>query len=135
MNKQMLIGHVGRDAEIRYTQSGQAVASFSVATSEKWKDKDGERKEKTTWHNITAWGKLAEICGEYVTKGRQVFVEGRTEHEEYEKDGQKRRATKVVASTVQLLGDRGERKADAGESSGRNDEPDLGTSAGDDIPF
>jgi single-strand DNA-binding protein len=109
VNKVILIGNLGRDPELRYTQSGQAVANFSLATSENWNDKtSGERIERTEWHRIVAWGKTAELCSQYLSKGRTVYVEGRLQTREYEdKEGIKRRTTEIVASNVTFLGSRG----------------------------
>lgn len=107
INKVILIGNLGRDPEVRYTQSGTAVASFSIATSERWTDRDtGENRERTEWHRIVAFGKLGERCGEYLAKGRQVYVEGRLQTSSYEKDGITRYTTDIVASVVQFLGGR-----------------------------
>ena len=105
MNKAIIVGRVGRDAEVRFTPAGTYVANFSVATSEKWKDKQtGEKKERTEWHNIQAWNKLAEICGEYVVKGMMVYVEGSIRSSEYEvKDGTMKHKTDIVATTVEFL--------------------------------
>lgn len=105
VNKVILIGLLGLDPQIRYTPSGAAVANFSIACSEKWKDRDGKTQEKTEWIKIVAWNKLAEICGEYLSKGRPVFVEGRLQTREYEaKDGSKRYVTEVIAQSIQFLG-------------------------------
>lgn len=110
INRVMLIGNVGRDAEVRYTQSGQAVASFSLATSEVYSDKtSGERQERVEWHNVVAWGRQAEIAGQYVKKGRQVFVEGRLQTRDWvDPQGVKHYKTEVVARNFQLLGRRDE---------------------------
>lgn len=106
LNKVMLIGRLGSDPELRYTPDGTAVANFSIATSEEWKDKNsGEKKERTEWHRIVAWRKLGEICGEYLAKGKQVYVEGRIQTRSWEdKDGNKRYTTEIVASDIQFLG-------------------------------
>jgi single-strand DNA-binding protein len=107
LNKVMLIGNLGKDPEIRYTQDGSPVASFSLATSENWTDKSGNRQEHTEWHNIVAWTKLADLCKRYLSKGRQVYVEGRLRTREWnDKDGNKRRTTEVIASQMVLLGAR-----------------------------
>jgi single-strand DNA-binding protein len=110
INKVMLIGYVGRDAEIRYTQGGAAVANFTLATSESFGGKDGgERQEKTEWHSIVCWGRQAEIAGQYVKKGRQLFVEGRIETRNWvDPQGVKHYKTEIVARNFQLLGRRGE---------------------------
>ncbi|MDI6686905.1 MAG: single-stranded DNA-binding protein [Desulfobacterales bacterium] len=106
LNKVMLIGRLGSDPELRYTPDGTAVASFSIATSEEWKDKNtGEKKERTEWHRVVAWRKLGEICGEYLAKGKQVYVEGRIQTRSWEdKDGNKRYTTEIIASDIQFLG-------------------------------
>ncbi len=116
VNKAIIVGHLGSDPEVRYTQGGQAVASFNIATSETFNDKNGERQERTEWHRIVAWGKLAELCGEYLKKGRQAYVEGRLQTRQWDdKDGNKRYTTEIVAQTVQFLGSRGD---SAGDSAG-----------------
>lgn len=106
INKAIIIGHLGRDPEIRYTASGQPVASFSVATTEVWKDRStGEKKEQTQWFQISAFDRLAEICGQYLSKGRQVYIEGRIRGNEWEdKEGNKRFSINITASTLQMLG-------------------------------
>ena len=109
VNKVILIGNLGKDPEVRYTPGGAAVVSFSIATTESWKDKQsGEKVEKTEWHNITAFGKLAEICGEYLKKGSQVYVEGRIQTDKYQdkQTGQDRYSTKVIINDMQMLGGR-----------------------------
>ena len=101
INKVILVGNLGQDPEVRYTQDGTAVATFSIATSESWKDKTtGDKKERTEWHRIVAWRKLGEICGEYLSKGRQVYVEGKLQTRSWEKDGVTRYTTEVVATDV-----------------------------------
>jgi single-strand DNA-binding protein len=142
VNKVILIGNLGRDPELRYTPGGQPVASFSVATNERWNDRDGKPQERTEWHRIVVWGKQAENCANYLAKGRPVYIEGRLQTREWEdKEGQKRQTTEVVAQTVQFLGPRegGGREA-PGRSAGAPSaprEPESGPPAGgsDDIPF
>jgi single-strand DNA-binding protein len=113
VNKVILIGNLGRDPELRYTQGGQAVANFTLATTENWTSKGGEREERTEWHRIVAWGRTAELCAQYLAKGRTVYIEGRLQTREWEnKEGQKQRTTEVNALTVQFLG--GPRGAAAG---------------------
>jgi single-strand DNA-binding protein len=109
VNKVILIGNLGRDPETRYTNSGSSVTTFSVATSDQFTDKGGNRQERTDWHNIVVWGKQGELCAQYLKKGRQVYLEGRISYREYEaKDGTgKRKATEIVALTVRFLGSRG----------------------------
>ena len=104
LNKVILVGNLGADPEMRYTASGTAVAKFSLATSRKFTGKDGQRQEKTEWHRIVAWRKLAEICGQYLSKGKQVIIEGRIEYGSYEKDGVKHYTTDIVAENMQMLG-------------------------------
>ena len=109
VNKVILIGNLGRDPETRYTNSGSSVTTFSVATSDTFNDKGGNRQERTDWHNIVVWGKQGEMCAQYLKKGRQVYIEGRISYREYEaKDGTgKRKSTEIVALTVRFLGGRG----------------------------
>ena len=132
-NLVILLGNLGRDPEVRYTKSGQAVASFSLATSEKWTGKDGNKEEKTEWHRITAWGKLGEICGEYLSKGKQVYIEGRLQTREWEdKDGNKRQTTEIVANNMTMLGQAGGGSQSGGYSSSAGGSDDF---EDDDIPF
>jgi len=106
VNKAILIGRLGRDPELRHTQSGQPVCDFSIATSESWNRKDGSgREERTEWHRIVAWGRTAELCAQYLSKGRTAYVEGRLQTREWEnREGQKQRTTEIVAYTVKFLG-------------------------------
>jgi single-strand DNA-binding protein len=140
INKAILIGRLGSDPEVRYTPSGVAVANFSIATSEEWRDKDsGEKKERTEWHRIVAWRKLGEICGEYLSKGRQVYIEGRIQTRDWEdKDGNKRYTTEIVANDVQFLGGRdsgsGDRAASSASTSDYQGSP-MQAPEDDDIPF
>ena len=107
LNKVMIIGRLGRDPEIRYSQQGTAVVNFSVATSDTWLDKNtGQRQERTEWHRIVVFGKQAENCEKYLSKGRQVYIEGKLQTSTYEKDGQTHYATDIIANTVQFLGNR-----------------------------
>ena len=139
INKVILIGRLGSDPEIRYTPSGVAVANFSIATSEEWKDKDsGEKKERTEWHRIVAWRRLGEICGEYLSKGKQVYIEGRIQTRSWEdKDGNKKYTTEIVANDIQFLGSRD--TSDRGRPSGGGGGDFQGSPgpgpADDDIPF
>jgi len=111
INKVILVGNLGRDPEIRYTPSGVAVANFTVATTERWKDKNsGEMQEKTEWHRIVAWRRLGEICGEYLSKGRQVYIEGKLQTNQWEKDGVTRYTTEIVASEMKMLGSKTPRR-------------------------
>jgi single-strand DNA-binding protein len=107
INKVILIGNLGKDPELRYTPGGQAVASFSLATSEKWRDKDGVMQDKTEWHNIVVWGRQAEVAKEYLAKGKQVYIEGRIQTRSWEdKEGNKRYTTEIVGQRMQFLGTR-----------------------------
>jgi len=140
INKAILVGNLGQDPEIRYTPSGLAVANFSLATSESFKGKDGQRETKTEWHKIVAFGKLAEICGEYLNKGKQIYIEGRIQTRQWEdKDGNKRYTTEIVANQMQMLGTKGGSGGgfDKGESSSGGpptaEEPPPADM--DDIPF
>jgi single-strand DNA-binding protein len=109
INKVILVGNVGRDAEVRFTQNGTAVGSFSLATSESFNDRDGQRQERTEWHNVVVWGKQAEIAGQYVKKGKQLYVEGRLQTRDWvDPQGVKHYRTEVVANRFQLLGRRDE---------------------------
>lgn len=118
VNKVILIGNLGADPEVRFTPGGQAVANFRIATSESWNDKNGQKQERTEWHRIVVWGKLAELCGEYLKKGRQCFVEGRLQTREWtDKENRKNYTTEVVATGVTFLG--GRDGASAGEGGGR----------------
>lgn len=119
VNKAIIIGRLGADPEVRYTQGGTAVANFNIATDESWTDKDGQRQEKTEWHRIVAWGRTAEICGEHLKKGREVYVEGRIETREWQdKDGQRRRTTEIKAWSVQFIGSAQDNQAGAGQQVG-----------------
>ena len=138
LNKVMLIGNLGKDPEVRFTASGQAVASFSLATSEKFKGKSGEWEERTEWHNITLWGKLAEIAGEYLSKGKTIYVEGRLQTRKWQdKSGNDRYTTDIVGDKMQMLSAKGERSSGEPSSTpkagGSNyEEPPF---QDDDIPF
>jgi len=119
VNKVILIGNLGADPEMRYTQSGMAVANFRIATSDRFKDREGEWQERTEWHRIVFFGRTAEVCGEYLSKGKQVYVEGRLQTRSWEdKDGQTRYTTEVVGREMKMLGQRGE--AGAGGQKGRS---------------
>ena len=105
VNKVILVGRLGRDPEVRYTPSGVTVANFTVATSEEWNDREtGEKQERTEWHRIVAWRRLGEICGEYLRKGKQVYIEGKIQTKSWEdRDGKKRYTTEIVAQNMQML--------------------------------
>jgi single-strand DNA-binding protein len=119
VNKAIILGNLGRDPEVRFTQSGRAVANFPVATTDTWMDQENGRQERTDWHNIVVWGKQAESCGQYLSKGRQVYVEGRIQTRSYDdRDGNKRYVTEIVAQRVQFLG--------GGGGEGRSGQYDSG---------
>jgi single-strand DNA-binding protein len=123
LNKVMLIGNLGKDPEVRYTPGGQAVANFNIATNESWTDKSGSKQERTEWHRIVVWGKTAELCGEYLSKGRQVYIEGRLQTREWtNKEGAKQYTTEIVANQVLFLsgGERGAGRARSGASGGED---------------
>lgn len=105
VNKVILLGRLGQEPELKYTPGGAAVCNFSLATTEAWTDKSGQKQEKTEWHRVVVWGKLAELCNQYLSKGRQAFVEGRLQTRSWDdKDGNKRYTTEIMASTVQFIG-------------------------------
>ena len=151
VNKVMLVGRLGRDPEVKSTPSGTTLAKFSIATDEKFTDKEGNRQERTEWHNIIVWGKLGDICGQYLRKGKLVFIEGslRTDTWEDKESGKKMYRTEIVASNMQMLGPRGEDEGGGaprssgggawsggrsqGQSSGNSN--DFGGDPDDEIPF
>ena len=157
VNKVILVGNLGADPDMRYTPSGQGVCELRIATSESWNDKNGQRQERVEWHRVVVWGKRADVCAKYLSKGRQVYVEGRIQTRTYDdKEGQKRYITEVIANDVQFLGG-GARDGAGGGPRARSDEgpaapadSDFGGGAGggsyggpagggggsdDDIPF
>src|ERR1051326_4683418 len=122
VNKVILVGRLGQNPEIRYTPSGAAVANFSVATNESWMDKSGQKQEKTEWHKVVVWGKTAENCGQYLSKGRQIYIEGRLQTRQWQdKDGQTKYTTEIQAQTVQFLGGGGAGGPASGGHSGGSD--------------
>lgn len=124
INKVILVGNLGQDPEVRYSQSGSAICSLSIATSESWKDKEGNQQERTEWHRCKVFGKLAEICGEYLKKGRQVYIEGALRTEKYtDKAGVEKYSTDVIVSEMQMLGGK------EGESGGQRERPARGGSS------
>lgn len=139
VNKAILLGRLGKDPDLRYTSSGKAVCTFSLATSERWTGADGQKTEATTWHNIVAWGKQGEVIKEYLSKGRELFIEGRIQNRSYDdKEGNKKYISEVVVQNFSFVGGRG----DSGGSSGSSDDstapppPPPGDSGGDDdLPF
>lgn len=146
VNKVILIGNLGKDPELRYTPGGQPVASFSLATTERWNDKNGQRQDRTEWHNIVVWGKLAELVNQYLKKGRSAYVEGKITTRSWDdRDGVKKYRTEIVASQVQFLSAAG---SGAGNDSGPSVvdqnipgfdmapiEPNGGVSVDEDLPF
>lgn len=146
VNKVILVGNLGRDPEIRSLPSGQPVANFTMATSRKWKDQEGTRQEYTEWHNIVCFGRQAEVAGQYLTKGKQIYVEGRIQTRSWEQNGEKKYRTEIVCENFQMLGSRGDTHQAPPESA-YADEPVAASSGGsgggsggggdedDDIPF
>ncbi len=143
VNKVILVGNLGRDAELRYTPGGAAVATLNLATTEVWNDKGGQRQEKTEWHRIVLWGKQAESLQEYLTKGKQIYVEGRLQTRQWDdKDGNKRYTTEIKADRITLLGGGGgggrgasTERSSAPMAHGGGDEPPMEPITDDDIPF
>jgi len=140
INKVILLGNLGADPEIRYTAGGTAVATLRVATTEQWKDKDGEKKEHTEWHRVIVWGRLGEICGEILEKGSKVYIEGKNQTREWtDQNGVKKYTTEVVAKEMKALS---RRKSDGGDRPGYEShhedssfpEPPMG-GTGEDVPF
>jgi single-strand DNA-binding protein len=137
VNKAILIGNLGGDPELRSTPSGTPVATFTLATNESWNDRDGQRQERTEWHRIVAWGKLAEICGQYLRKGRQVYIEGRLTTRSWEdRQGNQRKTTEIVAQQMLMLGSRA--AGQGGEDAG-GEAPEFAAETvkieDDDLPF
>ena len=139
VNKVILIGNLGRDPEVRHTPSGAAVANFSIATNEAWNNREGQREERTEWHRVVAFGKLAEICGQYLKRGKQVYIEGRLQTRQWEdREGNKRSTTEIVAANMTMLGRPGEASAEAYAPPIAEDPFPGASSSGtedDDIPF
>ncbi|KAA3636392.1 MAG: single-stranded DNA-binding protein [Calditrichaeota bacterium] len=145
VNKAILIGRLGKDPELKYTQSGKAFATFSLATSENWKGQDGQKQESTTWHNIVAWGRQAEVMKEYLVKGKQVYIEGRIANRSYDdKEGNKKYISEVVVQSFQFIGDRGGSSSSSDDSSSYSQSPPADMPSGppasggggdDDLPF
>jgi len=143
VNKAIIVGRLGADPEIRFTQSGAGVTNFNVATDSVWKDKEGQKQTRTEWHRIVVWGPQAEVCSKYLSKGREVYVEGEINTRSWEdKEGQKRWTTEIRARDVRFLGGRGDQDGPgSGGDSGGNDfgpAPTGGSAGGDsggDVPF
>lgn len=143
VNKVIILGRLGSDPEVRYTATGGAVSSFSMATNDSWTDKSGQKQERTEWHKIVVWGKLAELCGQYLSKGRQAYVEGRLQTREWmDKENTKRYTTEIVAQSVQFLGggagERANPSSDFASPSPSEFEPSAPSSKGmtdEEVPF
>ena len=136
VNKVILIGNLGRDPEVRFTQGGNPVANFTMATTERWNDPSGEKKERTEWHRIVVWGKQAEIAGEYLRKGRPVYVEGSLQTREWtDREGNKRYTTEVRAQRLQLLGSRGDERQPVAAAPVEEVAEPGAPFGDDDIPF
>jgi single-strand DNA-binding protein len=134
VNKVILIGRLGKDPEVRYTPDGTMITNFNLATDEQWKDKNGEKVQKTEWHRIVVFGKLAEICGNYLVKGKLVFIEGRIQTRSWEdKDGVKRFTTEIVAGNMQMLDSKGQAKAESSSPDSVNS--NAGNVPDGDVPF
>lgn len=139
LNKVMLIGRLGQDPELKYTQSGIAVTKFSMATSQQWKDQDGNTQDKTEWHNVVAWRRIAEICAEYLKKGSKVYIEGALSTSSWEDENKKKHyRTEVVLNEMIMLdskGSSGGGSADSSATSQVSDSPSGPTASDDDLPF
>ncbi|MCM2280636.1 MAG: single-stranded DNA-binding protein [Bdellovibrionaceae bacterium] len=139
VNKVIIVGRLGADPEVKSVGSGQTVTRLSVATSENWVDKEGQKQERTEWHRVVVWGRLAEICGKHLSKGRQVYLEGRLQTRSWEdQQGQKRYTTEIVANTVQFLGSAGERDMSGnrgGDHGAQDFGPEPSFDSSEEIPF
>ncbi|MFQ5498494.1 MAG: single-stranded DNA-binding protein [Candidatus Zixiibacteriota bacterium] len=138
VNKAILIGRLGKDPELKYTPSGRPVANFSLATNRSWSGQDGQKQESTTWHNIVAWGKQAEVIKEYLSKGREVYIEGRIDNRSYEdKEGNKKYISEVVVENFRFIGSRGDAPVNnqAAPAAASGAAPASNTSGDDDLPF
>ena len=134
LNKVMIIGHLGKDPEMRYTPSGRPVTTFTVAVSRTWNSADGERHSETEWFSVVAWGNLAEICKQYLVKGQQVYIEGRLQTRHWDdKEGQKHTSVEIVANEMMMLGDR--RDAANNHAQPSDAAPDMEAPAEDEFPF
>ncbi len=129
INKAIIVGNLGNDPEIRYSSGGDAIANMNIATTDSWKDKEGRKQEKTEWHRVTMFGKLAEICGEYLKKGSQVYIEGKLQTRKWtDKENIERYTTEIIADTMKMLGKREKQKEERSHST-------ASTAVDDDIPF
>jgi single-strand DNA-binding protein len=134
INKAILVGNLGADPEKRHTQGGAQVTTFSVATTERFKNKAGEMQENTEWHRIVTWNRLADICGEYLRKGSKVYIEGKIQTRSWEHEGVKRYTTEIVAREMKMLSARNESSGNSGQNNEWPEEP-QGGGTGDDLPF
>jgi len=131
VNKAILVGNLGKDPELRYTPSGTAVCTFSLATTDRFKNKQGEQQDRTEWHNIVVWAGLAEICGKYLTKGKQVYIEGRIQNRSYDdRDGNKRYISEIVANEMQMLSRSGDQGGGSGGGSSYSNDNNKNNSGG-----
>lgn len=136
VNKVILVGRLGKDPDVRYTPDGTMVTNFNLATDEQWKDKNGEKVQKTEWHRIVTWGKLAEICGNYLVKGKLVYIEGRIQTRSWEdKEGVKRFTTEIIASNMQMLDSKGQSKTEDASFDAASTNTNDGNAPLDDVPF
>ena len=136
LNKVLLIGNLGRDPEVRYMTNGEAVANFSIATTESWKGKDGQKQERTEWHSIVMYRKLAEIAGQYLKKGSAVYIEGKLQTRKWQdKDGKDRYTTEIIADEMKMLGGGGEKPQEKPEKSGRQQHYEKADFDDENIPF
>ena len=136
LNKVMIIGHLGRDPEMRYTPSGRPVTTFTVATSRSWNTVDGERHQETEWFNVVAWGNLAEICKQYLNKGQQVYIEGRLQTRKWDdKEGNKHTSVEIVANEMMMLGDRRDSGANNSHSAENAEAAEPTSTDEDEFPF
>ena len=138
VNKVIIVGRLGSDPEVKTVSSGQTVCRLSVATSENWTDRDGQRQERTEWHRVVIWGKMAEVCGQHLSKGRQVYLEGRLQTRSWEdQQGQKKYTTEIIANTVQFLGsnDRAQQGSSMGGMGMQDFGPEPSFDSSEEIPF
>lgn len=136
VNKVIIVGRLGADPEVRTVSSGQTVCRMSVATSENWTDREGQKQERTEWHRVVVWGRIAEVCGQHLSKGRQVYIEGRLQTRSWEDDqGQKKYTTEVVASTVKFLGSADRQPSSAAGANAREIPPEPSFDSNEEIPF
>lgn len=137
VNKAIIVGRLGADPEVKTVSSGQTVCRLSVATSENWTDRDGQKQERTEWHRVVVWGRMAEICGQHLAKGRQVYIEGRLQTRSWEdQQGVKKYTTEIVATTVQFLGANDRQSSGMGNNMGSQDfGPEPSFDSSEEIPF